>query len=135
MLNLNRSDGKEAKLFMKQTANYIDQTKRWSSPNMSFLRRHPVGDQLRRDVQHWLSPPDPSTNHNFVRKARHCGTAAWFFKSSLLTEWKTRGSLLWIHGKRMFFEPSTSALHYSLVDFEAGAGKSTLLYVMTYGYA
>jgi len=65
-------------------------------------------DQLRQNVQRWLSPPDPSTNHNFVRKARHKGTAAWFFESNTLTEWKKRGSLLWIHGK-------------------PGAGKSTLL--------
>jgi len=61
-------------------------------------------DQLQRDVRHWLSPPDPSTNHNFVREARHGGTAAWFFESRSLTEWKARGSLLWIHGKRMYFE-------------------------------
>ncbi|KAN0124433.1 hypothetical protein V8E52_002082 [Russula decolorans] len=65
-------------------------------------------DQLQKDVQHWLSPPDPSTNQNFVSKARHKGTAAWFFESSALTEWKAKGSLLWIHGK-------------------PGAGKSTLL--------
>ena len=63
-----------------------------------------VGDQLQRDVQHWLSPPDPSTNHNFVREARHRGTAAWFFESNALTGWKARGSFLWIHGKRMYFE-------------------------------
>ena len=74
-------------------------------------RRYVVGDQLRRDVQHWLSAPDPSTNHGFVRKARHTGTAAWFFESNALTEWKAKGSLLWIHGKRKLFEPPTSALH------------------------
>ena len=62
-----------------------------------------AGDQLRYDIQLWLSPPDPSTNHNFVWKARHRGTAAWFFESNTFTEWKARGSLLWIHGKRMFF--------------------------------
>jgi hypothetical protein len=70
-----------------------------------------VGDQLQKDVEHWLSPPDPSTNQNFVSKARHKGTAAWFFESSALTEWKTKGSLLWIHGKRTSFELPMSALH------------------------
>ena len=69
-----------------------------------------AGDQLQRDVQHWLSPPDPSMNQNFVSKARHGGTAAWFFDSSRLTEWKAAGSFLWIHGKRMFFESPASAL-------------------------
>ena len=66
------------------------------------------GDQLRQDVEHWLCPPDPSTSHNFVRRARYIGTAAWFFESDALTEWKTRGSLLWIHGKRMYFKSPTS---------------------------
>src|SRR6266576_262568 len=59
-----------------------------------------VGDQLQRDVQHWLSPPDPSKNHDFVWKAHHTGTSAWFFESKVLTEWKSSGSLMWIHGKR-----------------------------------
>ena len=69
-----------------------------------------VGDRLQKDVQHWLSPPNPSTNQNFVRKARHKGTAAWFFASSALTEWKAKGSLLWIHGKRTCFKPPISLL-------------------------
>jgi hypothetical protein len=63
-----------------------------------------VGDQLQMDVQHWLSPPDPSTNHIFVSNLRHKGTAAWFFESSALIEWKEKGSLLWIHGKRTSFK-------------------------------
>ena len=62
-----------------------------------------VGEQLRWEVQHWLAPPDPSANQNFVRKARHKGTAAWFFESRVLTEWNAKGSLLWIHGKRRRF--------------------------------
>jgi hypothetical protein len=73
--------------------------------------KHFAGDQLQCDVQHWLSLPDPSMNHNFVLKARHSGTAAWFFESDALTEWKATGSFLWIHGKRMFFETQTSVLH------------------------
>ena len=89
MFNFNPSDGKEAKQVIKQAAN----------------------DQLRREVQHWLSPPDPSTNQNFVQKARHTGTAEWFFESSALTEWKAKGSLLWIHGKRMFLKLVMSALY------------------------
>jgi hypothetical protein len=61
-----------------------------------------VGDQLQRDVQHWLSPPDPSKNHDFVWKAHHTGTSAWFFESKALAEWKASGSFLWVHGKRTF---------------------------------
>ena len=37
---------------------------------------------------------------------------------------------MWIHGKRTFFQPSTSTLLSYLVGRIAGAGKSTLLYVM-----
>ena len=70
-----------------------------------------AGDQLQGDVKQWLSPPDPSTNHIFVSKARHNETATWFIGSDALKEWKETGSFLWIHGKRMFFEPSASALH------------------------
>ena len=69
-------------------------------------RSYLSGDQLRQDVERWLSPPDPSTNHAFVRKARYRGTAEWFFESNELTEWKAKGSLLWIHGKRMYFDPN-----------------------------
>jgi hypothetical protein len=69
-----------------------------------------IGDRLQKDVQDWLSPPNPSTNQNFVRKARHKGTSAWFFESSALKEWKAKGSLLWIHGKRMSFKPPMSPL-------------------------
>ena len=79
-----------------------------SLPDLSLLRltvSRLVGNTLQCNVQHWLSPPDPSTNHNFVRKVRHNGTAVWFFESDVFTEWKARGSLLWIHGKRMLFEP------------------------------
>jgi hypothetical protein len=73
-------------------------------------RRYSVGDQQQEDLQRWLSPPDPSTNHNFVSNSRHKGTAAWFFESSALTEWKAKGSLLWIHGKRTSFNLQMSAL-------------------------
>jgi hypothetical protein len=59
-----------------------------------------TGDQFQRDVRSWLSPPDPSTNHRIFWKARHKGTATWFFKGTMLTDWKSTDSLLWIHGKR-----------------------------------
>ena len=33
------------------------------------------------DIRGWLSPPDPSTNHNIACSTRHQGTAEWFFKA------------------------------------------------------
>src|SRR5712671_2259902 len=70
-----------------------------------------AGDQLQRDVQRWLSPPDPSTNHDIVWKAHHNGTAAWFFETDVLREWRTTDSLLWIHGKRMFPQSPQQYMH------------------------
>ena len=90
-----------------------------------------AGDRLQRDVQNWLSPPDPSTNHELVWKAHHTGTASWFLEGDVLAEWKKMGSFLWIHGKRMIFNLSACD-SYLLVDFIAGSGKSTLLYVVPY---
>ena len=55
---------------------------------------------LREKLKWWLSPPDPSKNHNIARKAHHKGTASWFFKSRIYKEWKSSPSFLWIHGKR-----------------------------------
>ncbi|KAH9013104.1 hypothetical protein EDB85DRAFT_2296414 [Lactarius pseudohatsudake] len=56
-------------------------------------------NQLKELLRAWLSPADPSTNHNIARKAQHKGTAVWFFQGSIFVEWKSTGTLLWIHGK------------------------------------
>ncbi|KAH9034385.1 hypothetical protein EDB83DRAFT_2296286 [Lactarius deliciosus] len=84
-------DGKEARLvateaksIIQQTANSVDELK-WN--------------QIKQLLRTWLSPADPSTNHNIARKAQHKGTAVWFFQGNIFIEWKSTGSLLWIHGK------------------------------------
>ncbi|KAF8259887.1 hypothetical protein EI94DRAFT_1750217, partial [Lactarius quietus] len=84
-------DGKQAKvtaeerkLIIENTANSVDEIK-WN--------------QLKQLLRAWLSPADPSTNHNIARKAQHKGTAVWFFQGTLFIEWKSIGTLLWIHGK------------------------------------
>jgi hypothetical protein len=58
------------------------------------------GNQLRESTHKWLSPPDPSTNHNIACGTHHKKTATWFFEGRIYQEWKTTGSLIWIHGKR-----------------------------------
>jgi hypothetical protein len=55
---------------------------------------------LRESIHRWLSPPDPSTNHNIACDTHHKKTAKWFFEGNIYQEWKSKGSLLWIHGKR-----------------------------------
>src|SRR6266850_6306063 len=67
-----------------------------------------IGDQLQEKIRNWLQQPDPSTNYNVAIRQRHDGTAAWFTKGSTFKEWKTTGSLLWVHGKRTHF----SDLHF-----------------------
>ena len=61
-----------------------------------------AGNLLRDNFLRWLSPSDPSTNHNIATKAHHDGTAQWFFQGSIFNNWKSTGSFLWIHGKREF---------------------------------
>jgi hypothetical protein len=57
--------------------------------------------RVREKILKWLSPPDPSTNHNIACSTHHKKTATWFFQGSIFQEWKSTGSLLWIHGKRL----------------------------------
>jgi hypothetical protein len=60
-----------------------------------------TGNQLRDSLLQWLSPSDPSINHNVASKAHHDGTAQWFFQGNIFNQWKSAGSFLWIHGKRV----------------------------------
>ncbi|KAH8986042.1 hypothetical protein EDB86DRAFT_3083079 [Lactarius hatsudake] len=78
------NDGKYAKVVLQQTSDGIDDVK-WN--------------QLRECLRRWITPPDPSTNHNIARDTYHGGTAEWFFQGSIFAEWKSTGSLLWIYGK------------------------------------
>ena len=70
-------------------------------PQLVLKLHHFSVKGLRRDLQRWLSPPDPSTNHNIARKAHYKGTATWFFEGSMFEEWMSSATLLWVHGKRM----------------------------------
>jgi septation ring formation regulator EzrA len=62
-----------------------------------------TGNQLRDSLLRWLSPPNPSSNHNLALKAHHDGTTQWFFQGTIFNHWKSTGSLLWVHGKRVLF--------------------------------
>ena len=84
----------------------LDDTKRLSS--LSFPTFHSqcsdlfAGNLIRDSLLRWLSPSDPSTNHNIAFKVHHDGTAQWFFRGGIFNEWKSAGSFLWVHGKRVF---------------------------------
>jgi hypothetical protein len=84
----------------------LDQANRLSfldlTTPLSQLSNISTGNQLRDNLLRWLSPPDPSTNHNIASQLRHDGTSQWFCQSNIFREWKFTASLLWIHGKRAF---------------------------------
>jgi hypothetical protein len=61
-----------------------------------------AGVQVRASLRSWVTPPDPSTNHNIACGIQLDGTAQWFFRGGIFSEWKSTGTLLWIYGKRMF---------------------------------
>ena len=79
-----------------------------------------TGNLLKRQLRAWLSPADPSTNHNIARKVQYKGTSVWLFQGRVITEWKSTGSLLWVHGKRAFFLSPFSGLHL-LTDSDFGS--------------
>jgi uncharacterized protein YoxC len=84
----------------------VDQVNRSSFPSLTTIRPEAsdifTGNQLRDSLLRWLSPPDPSINHNIASKVHHNGTTQWFFQGSIFQQWRSAGSLLWIHGKRTF---------------------------------
>jgi hypothetical protein len=73
-----------------------------------------VGNQVRESLRTWVPSPDPSTNHSIACGIQHDGSAKWFFRGGIFSEWKSTGSLLWIYGKRMVFpvDPRLGADHH-----------------------
>jgi hypothetical protein len=121
---------------VQQSANDIGEMKRLSSPNLispdcGALQPILLGNQLRENIHKWLSPPDPSTNHNIACDTHHKKTATWFFQGSIFQEWKSTGSLLWIHGKRLSNCPVLfpTRLPLTATCIVAGSGKSVIWFV------
>ena len=87
-----------------------------------------TGQELRK----WLSPPDPSTNHNIACDSHNDGTATWFLRGSIFEEWKSKltPSLLWIHGKRVLFF-TLKAAYFTASCLTAGSGKSIMWLVVS----
>ena len=124
---MSHADGKAANQVIEQTANDVDQVKRQSFPYLfcvGYGLLHVVSEnQLRENIHKWLSPPDPSTNHNIACDTHHKRMATWFIKGSVFREWKSAGPLLWIRGKRApclpcHPIPSDDSMNYSWVRQE-----------------
>lgn len=59
-----------------------------------------IGEKQKR-INHWLSSPDPSSNHNAACKKRQATTGEWFLKSDEFKEWKMASrSFAWLYGIR-----------------------------------
>ncbi|KAN0141638.1 hypothetical protein V8E53_000100, partial [Lactarius tabidus] len=79
-----KDDAKETKVIVQQIASEIN-SRNW--------------ERILDDLQGWLTPPDPSTNHNIACNSQHERTASWVFSEIVYREWELSGSLFWIHGK------------------------------------
>jgi hypothetical protein len=89
---------------VREVTERVLSVERSSSPNLIDIGYGALciisENQLRESIHKWLSPPDPSTNHNIACGTHHKKNATWFFQGNIYREWKSKGSLLWIHGKR-----------------------------------
>ncbi|KAF8473035.1 hypothetical protein DFH94DRAFT_855950 [Russula ochroleuca] len=118
------ADGKQVKVSMQQTANDVNEVKasvQRTANDVDDVKRN----QLRENIHKWLSPPDPSTNHNIACGTHHKKTATWFFEGSIFQDWKSAGSLLWIHGKRLL-SPFSNLTPLIASRIVAGSGKSVI---------
>ena len=119
-----RVAAQETRLVVQHAANDIDEIRCSWLPNIaiicSSLLNLLAGNQFIQLLRSWLSPADPSTNHNIARGAQHNGTAAWLFQGKIIIKWKSTASLLWIHGKRAF--PSSSFRRATLTASDNGSG-------------
>ncbi|TKA37928.1 hypothetical protein B0A54_10530 [Friedmanniomyces endolithicus] len=58
-----------------------------------------TADAQRDKTHQWLSPPDPSMNHNKALQQRHAGTGLWFVKHETFSSFKDgKVPILWLHG-------------------------------------
>jgi hypothetical protein len=60
-----------------------------------------TGNELRRALREWLSPPNPSINYYTALELIHEDTTTWFTQGHTFADWKQSGSLLWMYGNRM----------------------------------
>ena len=84
-------------------------------------------DEIKDAINKWLNPPDLTTSLNLVRQARHKGTAEWFLHGSQFEQWKSSGTLFWIHGMRMFIFLFLTARVLSVSHLYSGSRKKHTL--------
>ena len=66
---------------------------------MRITVKHLGFEERQNKIDRWLSPPDPSTNHNKALQQRHEGSGLWFLQSHAFAKWRRqRNSFLWLNG-------------------------------------
>jgi hypothetical protein len=91
---------------------------------LSRLKHTLTGNQLQEKFRTWLSPPNPSVNHNTACDIQHDGTGTWFTQGNKFEEWKKNGSLLWIRGNRTFLCPCRPFMSiYAFPGFQRGRAR------------
>lgn len=87
-------------------------------------------ERARRDkIQKWLSPSDPSTNHNKALEERHDGTGQWFTRGRIFESFKQGGvPFLWLHGIPGCGKTILSASIIEDLDQRPSIGTPVLLY-------
>jgi len=90
------SNVKEPNLYaIRCDARNVDDNVEATKPVMGALQ----WNQSRERLRIWLSPPNPSINHNTACDNQHDGMVKWFMRGKAFDEWKKNGWLLWIRGK------------------------------------
>ena len=95
-------DAKETKVLVQQIANEMssrDCEYHNFNGNTCISSQMILGERILQDLQRWLTPPDPSTNHDIAYSSQHERTAVWVFNENIYQEWESSGALLWLHGK------------------------------------
>ncbi|KAF8270804.1 hypothetical protein EI94DRAFT_701274 [Lactarius quietus] len=87
-----------------------------------------IGELNWKDLRKWIAPPDPSVNFDAASSAHHEGTVAWCTKGNTLADWKTSGSLLWIHGKHGSGKSILSSVIIRDIKSMSNSGSAFLAY-------
>ncbi|OBT61015.1 hypothetical protein VE03_09611 [Pseudogymnoascus sp. 23342-1-I1] len=89
-------DGKVERI-LKNLRGFISSLTFYYSAASSTLQ--PLNDAKLIKIRQWLSPPDPSVNHQKWCKQRQEDTGLWFLKNEEYIKWKTdAASIIWLHG-------------------------------------
>ena len=74
-------------------------------------------DEFETKIRAWLSPPDPSTNHNAASHTRQSGTGEWFVGGGDFQNWtQDPNSFIWIRGIRASIVDRWDRLFLTLVQ-------------------